>query len=97
MDPAVRFESIHRVNQTDSGDLNQVLKWFTTPGEAARQVLGHRQITTDQLLAHPVALRVITSQLGITRCTATRCAYSPDSVPAEGTEDVTTVPRATHT
>src|SRR5437763_3882147 len=62
---ALGFEAVHGMDQTDGGDLNEVLQRFTAASEAAREAFGQWEVTADQLLAQLLAFGIVSSQRGI--------------------------------
>jgi phosphoglycerate-specific signal transduction histidine kinase len=48
---ALRVEAIHSLHQADGGDLGQVVQRLAWVAETTGQLLGERQVHTDQLIA----------------------------------------------
>ena len=53
-EPGLDVEADYRVDQSDPGDLNQVITWFAPALEPPGDVIGQRQAPLDDLV--PLAL-----------------------------------------
>lgn len=60
--PAVRVETVDRLDQADGGDLGEVVQRLAAVAEAAREVLDERQVHADQLVAQLRVLRAAVLQ-----------------------------------
>jgi hypothetical protein len=64
-EPRAGSEAVDGVDESHGGDLDYVLQRLTAVDKSAGDVFGQRKGALDELIAEPVALRIVGSQLGI--------------------------------
>jgi hypothetical protein len=58
LDAAAEVEAVHRLDQADRGDLDEVVVWLAPVAEAPCQVLDEGQVGLDERIAGSLARRV---------------------------------------
>jgi hypothetical protein len=60
-----RFKAVHRIDQANGGDLDQVFQRLTAAGKAAGYVFGDWEVAIDELIAPPPPFGIVGGELGI--------------------------------